>query len=551
MNARKQQLAQTKGDVYTVTSIVIAGALFAFYALLRLGVWSQTVIFEDHDSIGLLIETDIFKTWNPSYILSSLSADTTILYPLTSAVLSFGNLVSTEFAARFTSFLSSLVLFLCFFRLLVSLKVDAVIKIASLVLISVHPVLLWLAPSVLTEPIYIAVVYLSFLYLFITRESLSAKEGVVSGLLFGLAFQARTEGFFFITTVPVLVGIYSLFRTEFSFSMKRFFLWALCFVAAFILVAAPQIMRVSQKTGELSINGRQVWNQMLYKEDKKTERYEETIYGVNLDEGQVNIKAALNNSALVSEKGGASSFSVIKILKNAKKNLSILKEEHDEVFFGKYGLLLILLGLIGIVIHKGKSGLFIVGFFAINLVGPMMHSFIVPRHVAVVTPFLMLFLVTGCWTLVRWLPFAWLRNSGVLILVGGLLFLRSWTIEKVFLPPTYNYEHSPAHYEPALNALRIDAENLGIKTPKVMSRRAYFPYMADAELVTMPYLNYEKLIPYARLRAVDYLFVQHEAEKDYPFVLEMQIASPGLIKVYEGSDAYHRPLELYRFERGA
>ena len=76
---------------------------------------------------------------------------------------------------------------------------------ATVALLALNPTLVDLSRSVLTEGLYVAVVYGGLLLLLLCRGAGSDwRHGAALGALFALAFLARTEGLVFLVAIPVI-----------------------------------------------------------------------------------------------------------------------------------------------------------------------------------------------------------------------------------------------------------------------------------------------------------------------------------------------------------
>ena len=135
---------------------IIIALIFVIFIILRLGALYNVSAFEDHDSIQYLtmirniVEGD-FQT------LFSYNPDKTFIFPFLGS-LTYPLTQSVEISARLVSFLSSIVLFFCLFALSNRLT-NKNVTLVVMFFFSVHPLLVSHSIGILTEPLYISIIY--------------------------------------------------------------------------------------------------------------------------------------------------------------------------------------------------------------------------------------------------------------------------------------------------------------------------------------------------------------------------------------------------------
>ena len=181
-------------------------AIFFLYIALRGLAWENTTLVEDHDSMGYLSATQKYLTANIVEAFLQQSPDGTPLYPLTSALLSLPGW-SVEFGARLCSLVFSMVLFLAVLGIGKQIAKRSEILI-GLLFLSISPILVPLSYSVLTEPSYIAIVYLGLWIFWRQFRTPTLWTGGLLGVVFGLSFLDRTEGIFYLGLIPFFQGVH-------------------------------------------------------------------------------------------------------------------------------------------------------------------------------------------------------------------------------------------------------------------------------------------------------------------------------------------------------
>lgn len=538
-------MKNASGLLRTVPSYWVYFAVFAVFAALRLLVWSGSLLLADHDSVEYLRQIDLVANggWK---VLIDLPADATPGYVLFSTLfVKLGLPLLT--AARWVSFLagcSLLWLLWAFGRH----WVDRPVLVAAGLLLAVHPVLLELSSAVLTEPIYIASVYFGF-WLF-TRyvSSPTIARGALLGLVFAWAFWCRTEGILFGAVIPFLQWVHRLMYSG-AYSWKRLISWTAVFVFVFSLLCGAQVWRVSEKMGMWAINGRQAWHAILHHDDGKD--YEQKLYGLDYHPGMINLEyIQANPDTLANLKQHAGEGALMQTmwfnLKDWVKNRMI-------VFLGWPGAVLMILGWWWLLTSGRRWEAWLgLMFLAANSVAPLMHN-VVLRHIAVLTPIIVLFIG---YALVH-IGTALFPGSAVLrkafpLAAAGLLIFSILPEKRARLaPPVYGYESSPLDYLGAAQALHADAregEDL-----RVLSRKTFFAYRAGVPAEPMPFTDSQGMLRYALLNDVTHVWVQYRSERHYPFVKELanERIPDDLELIYETQSVWGTPMELYRVKREA
>lgn len=268
VQARVSQVASSSS--FRILSVFVA------YTALRILAWTNTPLLEDHDSIVYLRSIELVGSQGLQGLLG-LSADSTPFYPVFGAL--FHSLVdSTEIGARLCSLFFSCVLFLAVWGIGKQIAKPLPVAIGLLVL-AISPFFIRLSYSVLTEPSYIAIVYLGFCVFLSQYRRPGLFGAAIAGLLFAFAFLNRVEGILFLGVIPLFQLMHFLFDKERKYSAKLLASWIAVFALAFSILSIPQIARVSDEMGGFFLNGRQIWSVILNHPDGKS--YEEKIYGLD------------------------------------------------------------------------------------------------------------------------------------------------------------------------------------------------------------------------------------------------------------------------------
>lgn len=529
----------------------------ALYVLLRLIAWHNTVLLDDHDSTFYLKSINAYQSLDLRKI-NALSAYSTPVYPFLSAMIAKAGL-SIETSARLCSFLFSMALFAAFYGVArkVSGNVEAVL---GLFILSVSPALLPISYAILTEPSYIATIYIGLLVFLRQLGTQSLAASALLGLVFGLAFLNRTEGILFLLVIPLMQAFYLLFKEKRVFPLARYLGWCSVYGLVFLVLALPQIWHVSEKMGALALNGRIAWE--LLENSDIGRSGEEKQYGLHFRKDETNISFARRNYQEAKRllQGSEQEAPRTNYVKRAYKNTVAIIRLIAKQQLGKIGSALALLGAIVLFISGRKiETLLILLFAASNLAGPLLHADdVYTRHVIGVIPALVLFQAIGAVYLARLvarkIPVRYLNRDVVVavIVFASVLFAARPLYRAVLKPPAANYEYSVEEIRRPVEIISEVAKRELGRQPVVTARKNYIAYYSGAQTVYLPYAEYGELVQYLRLNNVDFLYLSYDLIDDYPFLRKFEQGRDlqDFNLLFEGANARGGKIQLYRLING-
>jgi hypothetical protein len=530
--------------------LAFAAALVIF-VVLRAFAWHQTALLEDHDSTGLLRWTQTVLTFDIRAIVS-LDPDASLFFPFFAALFSLPGW-SLETAARLVSFASSVLLFVALIGIGWQMGASAVAILFGLILLAFNPELVPLSIAVLTEPSYVATVYLGFL-LFCSQYKVPTLPGAaLLGVVFGLAFLNRLEGILFLGFVPFMLGVYYFWRKPKNYTARRAAAWAAVFVMTFSTIAGLQIARVSHEMGSPAVNGRQAWTLLLHT-DGVGDSYQERIYGLSFDPGQVNIMHAKGNfRALSTRVVDEGLLDVAKsYIRTLILNLDDLYSNRATALLGHLVIIFFAFGLLQLYQTGRRFEVTLIGaFIACGLLAPLLHNVAI-RHIIVIAPIMLLVAGIGIESLSRSLSgSASQRRLGsaavAWVLVLATVAAWAYPLRAALRPPEVSREYSVMELREPIRTISQMTAETGV-TPRLIARRAYLAYFADAEHIRMPYASYDELVRYISLNDASLLYLTDEA-RAYPFAAAFDAGAyhEDFELIYEGVDAQGGSVELYRF----
>lgn len=518
----------------------------ALYVAIRGITWWNAPDIEDHDSIWYLTDARLIAEHGSS-ALTTLSPDSSPAYPVLAAALA-KVVGDVELGARLASLAMSLLLVGVVCALL-RRWTDARNLGYALLLIAVSPTLARLSYSVLSEPMYIALVYLGWWVMLRSLDDLRWWRGLIAGAIFGLAFLTRFEAIVYLLGVPVLLLIDALItRGRTSSPGGRRWQWLAAFGVAFVLIIAPQVARVSKQMGEFSLNGRELWFQILNASDGRT--YEEKLYGLDFAPGTINLtylqrhpeaRPEVTRAVALSKLGSA-------LIKNIKdfynRQLSEMAGPLVVVFF--------VCGLLG-MISAGhlRWALHVLAFLAISIAAPL-AGVALPRHLAIMLPCALMVAGIGVGYLGEASARAFGRNHSfgriaAMLWLGIAVGFAMLELAKLNLRPDSLFEAADYREPAALIAREQQGSTDG--PVAIASRDKYFTYHVGATYVPLPFASYEKLVTYLTLNRVQFVFLEDRALEGQPFLsrFESSAPPPEFDLLYAGKDTWGQAIRLYRF----
>lgn len=517
---------------------------------LRIFCWVHVNSFEDNDSISYL-NTSISLLSNN---WKQTDADATLLYP---ALIAFFHVLGlgVETAARSVSFVSAIALF--FVVYLIGKKIAGTKEVLiALALLAFNPFLINLSVSVLSEPLYIALIYIGFLLLQNFVSQPTVLKGLLLGIVFGLSFIDRTEGIIFLVVIPLVMVVYFIFRWKNNYTASKVILWLSLFIVGFSILAAPTILRVSEKMGSFSINGRTAWMKILKNQDGKT--YDQKIYGLDYSPREINLYY------LQTHPKDLNNITTLKRADSDLANYATMFYKQFQILIGYrlielLGFFVIIFGGIGfyhLIYNKELSSIFlIVTLLAAVLVPPLLHN-VVLRHIAIIVPIILLLGGIGI-NRVSIIVENFFPNERLekilqgrvhLIIIGLIIFVSLGQLHASLLHPSQDVDYNPNSYVGPLKTIHREIKKSEIHKPKILSRKSFFPYMAGAQRLSIPYADYDKLVKYCKLNNADYLFLNYSLVQNFPF---LNVFNKGYLEdfklLYSRISPNGEKIELYKF----
>lgn len=546
----------TPQEPWTWSMISLAVFCFMVFLGLRLLTWSNTVLLEDYDSINYLVTINHLLNGNVQAFYAD--PDNQPGFPLFGALFSLPGW-GTEIGARLTSLVFSGLLFLALWG--IGTRIGAPMQVLfALLFLSVSPVMIFWSVAVMSEPIYVGILYLG-MWLFLSQyERPIPWKGALLGMVLGLCFVTRVEGILFLAVIPAAQVLFVLWRDRMQIApIKNLIIWCLLYVLGGAAVAVPQVFKVSETMGTFALNGRQVWSAYLPKgEDWQV--YYQKKNGLDHDPGLINIHYAKTHPEVWTVKDlGASPAQLKQLLAHMVGQFTLLSENQAGKFFGPVGLMMFGIGLLWLF-ENGKvlEGLASLGFLGLAVVGPIFHD-VDMRHLLPIGPMVFLIAGLGSGYIVQRVyenPKIRFKSRGALaaFMVGMILIPWMYPVYKVSAKPkVYNESYSPKELEEPSAIIRKIARTELNRPPAILAARVYLAVFADGKGIEMPYADYQSFVRYCELNHVDFFYLQHRlVQKHHPPFYDRfltETGHPEFERIYSGRDAFGEKVELYRFQK--
>ena len=538
-----------KQIVYNFPFIII----FILFLGSRLLMLQNVILLEDHDSVSYLITIEVFITYSLKSIYN-LDPDSSIFYPFLGAIFSLPGW-SVETGARLATVFSQCVLFIAILGIGLRLGSRAGTMV-GLILFTLSPAFIELGVSVLTEPTYVALVYLGIFILFAHLYDPKLWKIAAAGSLFGLAFLTRVEGLVFIAVIPFILGVHYIWKRPHQISIREYAKWGLVFIAVFSIFAIPQIYRVSDQMDTLALNGRQAWTLLLHSHEGETSA--EILYSLDYSKEQVNIAYVKQNMRefLHLDTGGSQNY-LREYAQTFIINYFDLEKNRLPAFFGSIILVFFAFGLFKLYRDNYRFELLmILLLLTVFLVPPMLHNVVI-RHILIIGPFVLLIAGYG----IAYVSQSLLENRkkirGLDYIIPGIFIIASLAplslqLKNVYNPPKVNHEYSIEQLQEPLEVIRQITETEFEHRPKIAARKIYLPYYAQSDVEVVPFADYDNLIYYLNVNNVDFVYLHHYLLRHFPFMEKFRYGdiSDDFTLLYQGEDVRTgEKIELYRFFR--
>lgn len=520
---------QVEPDKSYASAYKLAALVFlAAFVGIRIAGMLNDPLLEDHDSAGYLDKIGVFATFDKDRI-DTLSPDLLPLYPLTGAVLSSIGLPE-ESAARIVSLASSVLTAALIVLIAVRLGSWPAGAIAAM-LVAFEPALARLSYAILTEPMYTGLVTLGvWLMIRGARSPPSVPGAIALGSVFGLSFLCRYEGILFLAGVPLLQWCLALAsnRGDYRRQLRPLAVWTAVFATVFALLAAPQVLFVSDKMNQFALNGREAWSIIINARDGRSE--EESLRGLDYSPSVTNLDFLQSSPGDLADI--ATSASLKSYAKRVVANLDTLQRQSLPQLLGLPVLVFTPLGLLLLLrTRRVAEAIILTWFLGMAMAAPLMYK-TNPAYILVSAPPLILLGALGVLSAGR--EAAQLLDSGRWRQWFVPVFLLAVTLFNVAsnARPVSNMITDPDRTNPIADPFS-DPDNFTRFLPTlrsacasnpneiVLARKRYITTLSGCTNLVMPYATFNQLRIYAVANNATLMFVDSRWDARRPFYREL------------------------------
>ncbi len=519
----------SESNVTAYRAVAILG-LVVFLGIRLAGLFNEPLL-EDHDSSGYMYRIGMLAGSNPNDS-EPLNADLLPLYPLTAAALSSLGM-STEASGRFVSLAASVLTALLVILVAVRLGSWPAGAFAA-VLIAFEPTLARLSYSVLTEPLYTALVALG-LWLMVRdpRAPPTTSSAIALGAVFSLSFLDRFEGILFLAAIPFLQWCLTLasHRDNLRAQLRPLLVWTAVFGAVFAILAAPQVWYVSKEMNQFALNGRQAWS--VIKNVRNGQSEEQRLQGLDYSPTVINLRY-LQQSPKDLAKLDAS-VPLKARLDRVSNNLDILQRQSLPQLLGLPVLILIPCGLYFLLRTGQPRAAFVLsGIAAVTFVAPLLYL-VVPRYILAATPPLIALAALGGLGAGQALAqlagtSRWRALSVPALLLCLALITVAFNARPLWRMATGPDRENPIadpYADPALYASflpMLKAACAAHPAEVLLVRKRYIATLSGCTRLTMPYAKLEQLRLYAEGNGASLMFIESAWDSESPFYRDLVAA---------------------------
>jgi len=411
-------------------------------------------------------------------------------YPFLIGVFSF-IFKDLEFSGRIVSAVLGSLLLLPAFFLIREIFQEKVARL-SVILMVFHPRLMMFSQEVLSEITYTCLVVAGIFTALVGFQRRKLQFFFFSGLIFGLSYLTRPEGFL----IYILLSLWILCFCGFIWRMEKIKisrgLRFAVFSAGFLIFAFPYLLFVRKELGYWSISEKSGYNFYV----SFSSEYEK--YGLAPPVVQTSHQES-REVAIKSDKTNFKPFSFIRahpwvVGKKAMRNiLHIVLDKIPSSL--TYNFTLIMLSGIFLKRRKipyKKEEIFLLSFIILGILGYSLFI-VFNRFFTFLIPILVAWTSVGFFEWERVVGKRWNKLIFLFLLIPSIFYFSYKPMSR-----EYDLEHKKAGIW-----LKTNVEESSV----IMSRKPYAAFYSGNLIASIPDVSYETLVNYAKERKADYLII--------------------------------------------
>lgn len=491
-----------------VNTVVIIG-IFVFSLLVRLVFLRTVSLIESDGCLYARLAENIISGKGMVGMDGSQTVFIRPLYPLLIAVANkiIGNLeLSGRVITIFFGSVTPVIVYLITKKLFGKTE-----GILAALLTAVSPVLISSSIQVMTETVYMSIIISGIFCLFLALKGKSKSLVFASGLVWGMAYLTRSEGFGFL--ILCLLAILFINLLELPFKSRVIF--ASCFVSGAAILILPMVVYLHSVFDIWNLSGEYIYLKNIgYFQTMGIKTYLRNLYYHAYLKQLPSIFAALPTAIL-----GVGLFRSLAGENKARENILL--------------------------------GIFVMYFF---LFYPWFtESTISARHYLPILPILYIWVAKGITEIAEWFSRVDNGISKPLIIVFFVSVLFMGFLPRLAAPwgAKDKFLQQPLEYKIVGNWIK---DNLG-DNQRIMSRIREVAYYAHSQLVLLPkeQIKYPDLISLAREENIDYIILDKRwTARVYPWIsslVDEKDKVDGLELIYKWEERPEYKVVVYKIKR--
>lgn len=474
--------------------------------------------------------------------------------PLYPAAIALVSLITgdAEIAARSLNIILGALLVVPVYRIAVLLYGRSA-GIAAAVLVVLHPVLLAGSASTYSEGVYVTIVAFALwsLVRWVLYRRLSS--GIAAGSLLGAAYLVRPEAF----VLAGFFGVGGLVFAAFVKQRRETIRGSIALLAAFAVVAAPNVAFLTYYTGQLRIEAKGTlayqWGQRI----NQGMSYAEAVNGIGPDLSEQGVFMRPNLDVIRSTSYSAADY-VRFVLQAVKKNVGpiVTTMTGDAALGSPFLFALVVLGFFGTAWPRDRwllHGLLVV--YALTFVLVLMTvQELWFRYFYALFVMLLFWSANGAERLRVWTEATVEAVVGVRRIARGISVGVQCAALLLMLKVSFGYISSVDQFRESMRPARKEA-GLWLSRQdgpheRVMASELQTIYYAGADLMPLPYADSDLALRYIAKRNPDYIVLVGGAPAGRPYAdawFENGIPSPNARLVYDEDKPGSERVKIFRW----
>lgn len=525
-------------------------AVMALAVILRVVYGGAREILIDHDSTGYIMRArEIFA--GDSLFHPFRMPGYPLLIGFWSTIIGGDYILGAKVASIFSGSLLVLVVYLLGKRLY-----GRSVAITAGILIAINAALITVATWELPEATYSLTTFSAIAITIWAVQRQHLAIWAFAGLLYGLSYWVRPEGFFYLGLIPILAFIEHWFQTRKPFS-GGFVLRISVFLLAASFLVIPNILHIHRETGAWTINGRTVWAALIYSKESNTNSvedlldHEKSLFELTPDKQSTMLEGGFKRTSVFASYSKNLGFKLRAVIENWWRTYKLLPSVFTEV--------LILFTGIGLFQLKWTFQDRRAEFYLLGALLPWVIIYplyeIQFEKLTPVVPILTLWASLGVVSVAKRISSVNESSKPLVIqksavIIPAIILLVALFETPTFIRPIREKDYYQQMEDDVVN--RNVAEWIKKNLPSdtiMMSRKAFIPVYADRKFLMLPFADYQDVIAYSRVKGVNVIIMDEKYNPSRPqlaFLFEKPDQLKDLVPIFTIQNRKGQKIILYK-----